>query len=228
MMKSPSIKGAGRGWALSCSKMDLMSYLMKGVCRGLLVAVLLVAAGCETTRPQPVSPGGGTSDVPLPVNSTDSLEPGNQITITFSGLSTIPIPYVCRIREDGTISPPYLKHPVTAAGKTVGELESELEQAYVPDIYKTINVTIKTADRFFYVGGEVRQPSRQIFIGRITVTQAIQSAGDFTDFADQREVRVIRANGKVDIVDCKAALDDPTNDLPVYPGDNIVVERRLF
>ena len=158
--------------------MDLMSYLMKGVCRGLLVAVLLVAAGCETTRPQPVSPGGGTSDVPLPVNSTDSLEPGNQITITFSGLSTIPIPYVCRIREDGTISPPYLKNSVTAAGKTVGELESELEQAYVPDIYKTINVTIKTADRFFYVGGEVRQPSRQIFIGRITVTQAIQSAGD--------------------------------------------------
>ena len=213
---------------MGCSKMDLISYLMNGVCRGLLVAIVLVTAGCETTRPQPVNPGGGTSDVPLRVNSTDSLEPGNQITITFSGLSTIPIPYGCRIREDGTISPPYLKHPVTAAGKTVGELERELEQAYVPDIYKTINVTIKTADRFFYGGGEVRQPSRQIFIGRITVTQAIQSAGDFTDFADQREVRVIRANGKVDIVDCKAALDDPTKDLPVYPGDNIVVERRLF
>tara|TARA_B100001167_G_C16586564_1_gene219444 strand:- start:1 stop:606 length:606 start_codon:yes stop_codon:yes gene_type:complete len=201
---------------------------MKYVCRGLLFAVVLFAAGCETTRPQPVNQGGGTSDVPFPVNSTDSLEPGNQITITFSGLSTIPVPYVCRIREDGTISPPYLKNPVTAAGKTIGELESELEQAYVPDIYKTINVTIKTADRFFYVGGEVRQPSRQIFIGRITVTQAIQSAGDFTDFADQRSVRVIRASGEVDIVDCKAALDDPTKDLTVYPGDNIVVERRLF
>ena len=193
-----------------------------------MFAIVLFAAGCETTRPQPVNLGGGTSDVPLPVNSADSLEPGNQITITFSGLSTIPVPYICRIREDCTISPPYLKNPVTAAGKTIGELESDLEQAYVPDIYKTINVTIKTADRFFYVGGEVRQPSRQIFIGRITVTQAIQSAGDFTDFADQRSVRVIRASGEVDIVDCKAALDDPTKDLTVYPGDNIVVERRLF
>ena len=201
---------------------------MKFVCRVIFFVVVLFAAGCETTPPQPVNQGGGTSAVPLPVNSTDSLEPGNQITITFSGLSTIPVPYICRIREDGTISPPYLKSPVTAAGKTVGELESELEQAYVPDIYKTINVTIKTSDRFFYVGGEVRQPSRQIFIGRITVTQAIQSAGDFTDFADQRSVRVIRANGKVDIVDCKAALDDPRKDLTVYPGDNIVVERRLF
>jgi len=138
---------------MGCSKIDLINCLMTFVCRGLLVAVVLVAAGCETTRPRPVNPGAGTSDVPIHVNSTDSLEPGNHITITFSGLSTIPIPYVCRIREDGTISPPYLKNPVTAAGKTIGELERELEQAYVPDIYKTINVTIKTADRFFYVGG---------------------------------------------------------------------------
>ena len=208
--------------------MGFVDSLMKYVCRGLLVATVLMAAGCETTRPRPVNPVAGTNDVPLTVNSTDSLEPGNQITITFSGLSTIPIPYSCRIREDGTISPPYLKAPIIAAGKTIGELERELEKEYVPAIYKTINVTIRTADRFFYVGGEVRQPSRQIFIGRITVTQAIQSAGDFTDFADQREVRVIRATGKVDIIDCKAALDDPTRDMPVYPGDNIVVGRRLF
>ena len=208
--------------------MGFVDSLMKYVCRGLLVATVLMAAGCETTRPRPVNPVAGTNDVPLTVNSTDSLEPGNQITITFSGLSTIPIPYSCRIREDGTISPPYLKAPIIAAGKTIGELERELEKEYVPAIYKTINVTIRTADRFFYVGGEVRQPSRQIFIGRITVTQAIQSAGDFTDFANQREVRVIRATGKVDVIDCKAALDDPTRDLPVYPGDNIVVGRRLF
>jgi polysaccharide export outer membrane protein len=209
--------------------MGFVDSLMKYVCRGLLVATVLMAAGCETTpRPGPVNPVARTNEVPLTVNSTDSLEPGNQITITFSGLSTVPIPYSCRIREDGTISPPYLKEPIIAAGKTIGELERELEKEYVPAIYKTINVTIRTADRFFYVGGEVRQPSRQIFIGRITVTQAIQSAGDFTDFADQREVRVIRATGKVDIIDCKAALDDPTRDLPVYPGDNIVVGRRLF
>ena len=208
--------------------MGFVDSLMKYVCRGLLVATVLMAAGCETTRPGPVNPVAGTNELPLTVNSTDSLEPGNQITITFSGLSTVPIPYSCRIREDGTISPPYLKEPIIAAGKTIGQLERDLEKEYVPAIYNTINVTLRTAARFFYVGGEVRQPSRQIFIGRITVTQAIQSAGDFTDFADQREVRVIRATGKVDIIDCKAALDDPTRDLPVYPGDNIVVGRRLF
>ena len=138
--------------------MSLDDSLMKFICRGILIATVLIVAGCETTRTQPVNPVAGTVDVPLHVNSTDSLEPGNQITITFSGLSTIPIPYSCRIREDGTMSPPYLKEPVVAAGKTVGELELELEQKYVPDIYKTINVTIKTADRFFYVGGRFGNP----------------------------------------------------------------------
>jgi len=103
--------------------MGFVDSLMKYVCRGLLVATVLMAAGCETTpRPGPVSPVAGTNEVPLTVNSTDSLEPGNQITITFSGLSTVPIPYSCRIREDGTISPPYLKEPIIAAGKTIGEL----------------------------------------------------------------------------------------------------------
>ena len=78
------------------------------------------------------------------------------------------------------------------------------------------------------MGGEVRQPSRQPYVGRITVTQAIQSAGDFTDFANQRKVRVIRANNKVQIVDCEAALEDPTKDALIYPGDRIVVDSKIF
>ena len=161
------------------------------------------------------------------VPSSDLLEPGNPVTISFSGLSTVPLPFTCRIREDGTITPPYLNKQIKAAGKTIG-LEQELEKEYVPKIYRTINVTIRTAERFYFVGGEVRQPSRQPYIGRITVSQAIQSAGDFTDFADQRKVRVFRSNNKVQIVDCKAALEDPTKDALIYPGDRIVVDSKLF
>ena len=162
------------------------------------------------------------------VPSSDLLEPGNPVTISFSGLSTVPLPFTCRIREDGTITPPYLNKQIKAAGKTIGALEQELEKEYVPKIYRTINVTIRTAERFYFVGGEVRQPSRQPYIGRITVSQAIQSAGDFTDFADQRKVRVFRSNNKVEIVDCKAALEDPTKDVLIYPGDRIVVDSKLF
>ena len=197
-----------------------------------LFCVVLMWVGCVNDGPPtpPLQESGTTTDknniVTAP--SSDLLEPGNTITVSFSGLSTVPIPYTCRIREDGTISPPYLDKQIRAAGKTIGKLEQELEKEYVPKIYRTINVTIRTADRFYFVGGEVRQPSRQPYVGRITVTQAIQSAGDFTDFADQRKVRVIRANNKVQIVDCKAALEDPTKDALIYPGDRIVVDSKLF
>ncbi len=200
---------------------------------GIIIFVALIFTGCVSTSSSTAklpSETGRTTQVEsvqeLP--SSDLLEPGNPITISFSGLSTVPVPFTCRIRENGTISPPYLNKQIKAAGKTIGALEEELENEYVPEIYRTINVTIRTADRFYFVGGEVRQPSRQPYIGRITVSQAIQSAGDFTDFADQRKVRVFRANNKVQIVDCKAALEDPSKDVLIYPGDRIVVDSKLF
>ena len=212
--------------------MNLFRMMKNSVVWSCLFCVALMWVGCVNDGPPtPPLPGPGTTTdtnniVTAP--SSDLLEPGNTITVSFSGLSTVPIPYTCRIREDGTISPPYLAKQIRAAGKTIGTLEQELEKEYVPKIYRTINVTIRTADRFYFVGGEVRQPSRQPYVGRITVTQAIQSAGDFTDFADQRKVRVIRANNKVQIVDCKAALETPTKAALIYPGDRIVVASKLF
>ncbi len=212
--------------------MNLFRMMKNSVVWSCLFCLALMWVGCVNDGPPtPTLPGPGTTTgtnniVTAP--SSDLLEPGNTITVSFSGLSSVPIPYTCRIREDGTISPPYLDKQIRAAGKTIGTLEQELEKEYVPKIYRTINVTIRTADRFYFVGGEVRQPSRQPYVGRITVTQAIQSAGDFTDFADQRKVRVIRANNKVQIVDCKAALEDPTKDALIYPGDRIVVDSKLF
>ncbi len=199
----------------------------------LITAVFLTGcvsngSGSLQSTPSQVVKDPSRASVINEVPSSDLLEPGNPITISFSGLSTVPLPFTCRIREDGTITPPYLDKQIKAAGKTIGALEQELEKAYVPKIYRTINVTIRTAERFYFVGGEVRQPSRQPYIGRITVSQAIQSVGDFTDFADKRKVRIFRSNNKVQIVDCKAALEDPTKDVLIYPGDRIVVDSKLF
>ncbi len=40
----------------------------------------------------------------------------------------------------------------------------------------------------------VKQPGREIYVGKTTVTKAITSAGDFTDYASHN-VKLIRANG---------------------------------
>jgi polysaccharide export outer membrane protein len=157
----------------------------------------------------------------------DRLRPGEAIQITFSDLPNPVPPFEGRIKADGTITL-MLNQEFVAAGKTVGELEREIRERYVPTYFQNLTVTVKPLERFFYVDGQVRMPSRQQYFGRITVLGAIAAAGGFTDFANQRKVKIIRADGRVEEVDCKRAKEDPSLDVPVYPGDRIIVPRKWW
>ena len=100
---------------------------------------------------------------------------------------------------------------------------------YVPKFYLRLTVTIKTEDRFFSVGGEVRTPNRQVYIGEMTLLKAITAAAGFTEFADKKRIEIIRTNRKKEKVDWYKAQENPTKyDVPIYPGDQIHVPRRAF
>ena len=58
--------------------------------------------------------------------------------------------------------------------------------------------------------------------------KAIASAGGFTDFANKKKVKLTRVDGRTQTVNCVKALDNPSLDLEVYPGDKIHVPRRLW
>lgn len=131
------------------------------------------------------------------------------------------------IKEDGTITMPLIGK-VQAAGKTAGELQNEIHNFYVPQYYVRLTVTVKSQDRVYYVGGEVNKAGPILYVGETTVTRAIQSAGDFNDFANRGKVWLIRANGKRIKVNCNKAFENPSLDPPVYPGDQIQVPRRFF
>jgi protein involved in polysaccharide export with SLBB domain len=62
----------------------------------------------------------------------------------------------------------------------------------------------------------------------MTVTKAITTAGDFTDFANHKKVWLIRANGQRIKVNCNKAIQDSSQDPLVYPNDQIQVPRRIF
>jgi hypothetical protein len=85
----------------------------------------------------------------------------------------------------------------------------------------------ETATGWYYVSGEVRTPSRRAYDSRVTLLQAITSAADFTDFADKESVKLTRADGHSEIVNCLKALDDPSLDPDIHPGDTIHVGRRF-
>lgn len=194
-----------------------------------LVAVLLALglAGCSTTNdPGVMIPPGPENN--LGDTNVARLHIGDTVTVTFSGVpDDLPLQEK-PIKDDGTISLPDIGD-VQAAGKTAGELEDAIHNRYVPGIYKHLNVTVKTTnDRVYYVRGEVRTPGRQVYVGQITVTKAITSAGDFTDFANHKKIVLIRANGQRFKLNADAILDGEAPDPPVYPGDQIEVGRRIW
>jgi protein involved in polysaccharide export with SLBB domain len=198
-------------------------------------------SGCVSSSNDPVFSENPVTPSPTMTGSPDDtvssgadaarFHIGETVTVTFSGIDSIELeqmpPSNQTINEDGTISLPYIGS-VKAAGKTPGELQNDIHDLYVPKYYVRLTISINSPDRIFYVGGEVKTPGRQLYVGATTVTKAIQSAGDFTDFANRGKVWLIRADGQRIKVNCNKALEDPSQDLPVYPGDQIQVPRRLW
>ena len=207
--------------------MNFVSNLMgrrAGLAGGL--AVLLMVAGCATSGDLD-APAGAAAGAPVRVARPDVLRPNDLITVVFSGINNPPKNHEERIKEDGMLTLP-LELRIRAEGKSVGQLQKEIHDLYVPDYYKMLTVTVNTENRFFYVSGEVRQPNRVLYSGEMTVTKAIAASGGFTDFGNKKKVRLIRANGQVVVVNCLEAQSRPELDLPVYPGDQVLVKRRVL
>ncbi len=209
-----------------------INFVRKGFGSWTAAVLLLVLGfaftGCASHDPK--TPKGKAAAAPvLSEGSVDRVGVGDTLIVEFSDTPEKFPPFEDKVKETGTMT---LIHNQTfvVTNKTRAELEVEIRERYVPDYYKllTVKVTHSGQSRFYYVGGEVRAPARQVYIGPITVTKAIQTAGDFTDFAKKSKVRLTRANGHVQIVDCKKALVNPALDLEVYPGDKITVPRRFW
>ena len=176
------------------------------------------AATASATNANAATPDNG---------GTERIQIGDSLSIIFSDLPQPQLPFEEQVKGDGTITL-LLNKTFDAAGKTRGDLAKEIRAAYVPKYYVNLTVTIKPQDRFYFVGGEVKSPARQPYVGKMTVLKAIQSCGDFTDFANKKKVRLTHTDGRSQIVNCIKAQEHPELDLEVYPGDKINVPRKLF
>lgn len=217
----------------------------------------LLFAGCETTGGDSgysQVPGvestaqGGTSSgntavtpvvapnaVPTATTnlSAEFIKVGEVLIITFGDLpeaSRVPA-FDQKVKDDGTITLIY-NQPFQAAGKRTGDLEREIRAFYVPAYFRNLTVTVRQpTDRFFYVDGEVKMGNKIPYTGSITVSKAIAAAGGFTDFANKRSIKLIRADGRSQKVNYNKALAHPERpelDPPVFPDDKIHVPRRIF
>jgi protein involved in polysaccharide export with SLBB domain len=223
--------------------MSLLSKLCLSASAALLAGIVL--SGCQSPD-QPIFTDNPTAPVATtssssPTNDTPSLtdanaarfSPGETVTVSSTTgsdsdagpIATAGQPYL--ITDEGTITLPLIGS-VQAANKTPGELQDEIERLYVPQYYVRLTITVTAQNRVYYVGGEVNHPGPEVYMGKTTVTTAIQAAGDFTQFANHKVWLTRGSDGTRIRVSVDKALSDSTQDPLVFPGDKIEVHRRVF
>jgi len=133
------------------------------------------------------------------------------------------------VDANGSVNLPYI-NKIKAAGLTPAQLARSIEESYRANkIFTNPNITIvmQLMARFVNVGGSVRQPMRVPFTEDMTLLAAINGAGGFNDFADQKHVRVLRGND-VKVYDVRQFRKDPSQDVRLLPGDRVEVPQSFF
>jgi protein involved in polysaccharide export with SLBB domain len=166
------------------------------------------------------------------VSAQATLRPGDPIEIRIGGVPNdeqVQVNNSYTVDSNGGVSLPFI-NKVRAQGLTPAQLARNIEETYRANkIYTNPNITItmQPTSRFVNVGGAVRTPNRVPFTEDITLLTAINAAGGFNDFADQKRVRLLRGN-EVKIFDVRQFRRDPSLDVRLQPGDRIEVPQTFF
>lgn len=111
---------------------------------------------------------------------------------------------------------------IDAAGLSVTDVKEIIEERLRNGYLLKPSVAVEVLNyRPFYVLGEVNQPGSYPFVSGMTVLKAIAIAGGYTPRARKNRVELIRNSDPT-------KMGMATTDAPVYPGDVIKVQERLF
>jgi polysaccharide export outer membrane protein len=133
---------------------------------------------------------GVTSSNPLEASAFNS---NNTIIAQNGGINVMPLNTTPGqlITEDGTIALPYIGH-VFAKGKTTTQLSQDIVNLVTPFLKDPI-VSVRFMNFKVTVLGEVNRPGViNVTNERISVLEAIGSAGDFTAFSKRNNILLIR------------------------------------
>jgi polysaccharide biosynthesis/export protein len=199
-----------------------------------LIAAMFALACLSSWAAQssPSHAGGGADPNPSTTLPASQAGPsyiiGASDTLAISVWKEPELTETLPVRADGMISLPLL-NDVKAAGLTPMELSTALTEKlkkYIDDPRVTVAVTEMNSQRV-YVTGEVLHPGAMYLTPKMTVLQALASAG-FTEFASTKGIYVLRNEQgaqKKFPVNYKRLVkgQDSTQNILLLPGDTIVV-----
>jgi polysaccharide biosynthesis/export protein len=132
-----------------------------------------------------------------------------------------------RVRPDGKISLPLLDE-VQAAGLTPAELRAHLVHES-KRFFGNPNVTVVVNEinsRKVFITGQVVKPGPYVITAPTTVLQLIAMAGGLKDFADSKNITIVRReNGQTSsyVFNYRAIRSNLRQNIELKPGDTVVV-----
>jgi len=177
------------------------------------------AAKSAPAQPQPVAQAAAITDASYKIGPQDVL----RVDVWKETEISRSVP----VRPDGKISLPLL-NDVQAAGLTAMELANTITEGlkkFINNPQVTVTVT-EINSRRVYVTGEVTRPGAYPLLPNMTALQALTSAGGFTQFSNPKKIYVLRNESGKQVkhpFNYKSVLDGKQDDIPLLPGDTIVV-----
>jgi polysaccharide export outer membrane protein len=186
-----------------------------------LLAIAILVGGC----PKPTGP----VVLPPPAEGpkTDAVRSGDKLQITVRGQEDLSGEFV--VAADGTVRFPRIGD-VEAADRDPTDLARDIETKLADGWLRDPQVSVALLERQdpeqVTVLGEVKEAGSYPHDGKLTLMQAISMAGGLTPEAQQRKVKLIRetAEGRKTVeIDVQAIVESRAADLPIEPGDIIMV-----
>lgn len=219
-----------------------------GIAMAMLLAITLGLAGCASpVRTGSTSSAGGTqsnhamrmpasggdlvtvADLPMPQRTGDESE----LLVAENDLLEIDVFQVdeldktVRVEPSGRISLPLIG-AVEAAGKSITELETEIERLYGIRYLQNPEVSVfmkESAGQRITLDGEFTKPGIYASSSNTTLLQATALAGGLSMLADERKVYVFRETGNRKYVANYSIRDIREGRKPdprIYGGDIVI------
>jgi len=134
-----------------------------------------------------------------------------------------------QIRPDGKITLPLIGD-LTATALTPLQLRDRIAESlkeYITNPVVTV-IVVEASPATVYVMGEVSQPGSIPVKERMTVLQALAMAGGFKEFADLKNIRILRRtkdDSRVDTIqfNYNEAIKGRSKPVLLMPGDMVIV-----
>jgi len=199
---------------------SIAPYLAAAVAAAFCTLAPLAAAGPKDADKKPVKPATGITN--------EDYRLGNGDKLRIEVYKDPQLSQSAQVRPDGKITLPLIGD-VEAAGLTPIELRDTITKSlkeYITSPTVTVIVVEATA-AMAYVMGEVNHPGAVNLQAPLTVMQALAMAGGLKDFADAKNIRILR-EGPAGVVETivfnyKNAMKSAGTPIYLRPGDTVVV-----